>query len=72
MPDLTALTSSAVHSDSATTRFYCLALPRNERGTRETKVKGGTVERALYVRLVRPATGFAASDALMQVWLQLT
>eukprot|EP00775_Hariotina_reticulata_P014308 gene14308-35_t len=58
------------YSDSATTRFYCLALPRNERGTREAKVRNTTVQRALYVRLVRPTTGFAASDAPMQEFVR--
>lgn len=43
-------------------RFYCLALPRDEKGRVTARVKGRKTERPRFFRLIRPATGFVAGD----------
>jgi hypothetical protein len=51
------------YSESATTRFYALILPRNEKGLREVRSRGRVIYRhAQYFRLVRPATGVTQGD----------
>jgi hypothetical protein len=51
------------YSDSATTRFYALLLPRNDKGLKAIRHHGKVMfRRAQYFRVVRPATGVSLGD----------
>jgi hypothetical protein len=57
-------------SESATTRFYALILPRNEKGLKEVRSNNGRkviYKRAQYFRVVRPATGVSLGDISFDV-----
>jgi hypothetical protein len=57
-------------SESATTRFYALILPRNEKGLKEVCSGNGRkliYRRAQYFRVVRPATGVSLGDISFDV-----
>eukprot|EP00878_Enallax_costatus_P040094 GHUV01046079.1.p1 GENE.GHUV01046079.1~~GHUV01046079.1.p1 ORF type:complete len:621 (+),score=132.82 GHUV01046079.1:286-2148(+) len=57
-------------SESATTRFFSLALPRTERGMREAKIRGVNLMQANYFRIIRPATGVSYCDVHILVSLR--
>ena len=57
------------YSDSATTRYFSLALPRTERGMRATKIRGVNLMQANYFRIIRPATGVSYGDIYVAVRL---
>jgi hypothetical protein len=51
-------------SESATTRFYALILPRNEKGLKEIRYNKVVYR---YFRVVRPATGVSLGDISFEV-----